>query len=112
MNGKNTRIHPARLICASALALVMCALYAAGTGWLAIELVQFTTSWSPQQIRGPARTTLVIGWFAVAVPVFLAALFQSFTISVAWHSLRHRSWTEGIREASKKLKARLDADHR
>ena len=117
MNQKNARIHPARLACAAALALVLCAVYAAGTGWLAVELVLFTTSrleidWSAERIRSATRTMLVIGWFAVAIPVFLAAVFQSMTISIAWHALRLRSWNEGMQEAIRKFHERLRADER
>ena len=104
------RFHPTRVVLSSVLVILLSGLYAAGTGVLILEFVQATTrlfslDWSPAQLSVTSRTAGSILWFAFAVPVFLAGVFRSFLVSVAWEFLHNRSWVESTRRANEKLAA-------
>lgn len=102
--------HPTRVVLSSGLVILLSGLYAAGTGVLILEVVHATTSlfnldWSPEELSVTSRTAGSILWFAVAIPVFLAGVFRSFLVSVAWEFLHNRSWVESTRRANEKLAA-------
>ena len=111
MHPQNTGFHPERVVFSSLLAILLSSLYAAGTGGFVLEIIRFTAStlefdWSPEELSSTTRIALGIGWFALVVPIFMAALFRSFLASVLWQVLRHGNWMESTRKANRKLAAR------